>query len=985
MPLNSESIRKASLEEFNDMSLTMNAEIQKALQQTPNDFNSCYHQANLLLDQGKPQKAVSVYQKALELNPTHVDAHNNLGRAFIQSHKIDQAIDCFQKAIHLEPAFAEGYFNLGLAFKKQGKFEAAITHFQQSLKLNPQLAIAHHVLAEVLHDRGKHDAAISQYQRALQIQPHFAESHYNLGHIAKERGHLAEAMRHFQKAIELKPNFAEAYNNLGLIFSDQGQPDQAVGCYQKALQLKPDLVEAYYNLGIVHQTRGDYQTGLIFYEQALQINPDYAPAKWLYYFSLPILYESEAHIRTCRRRFADHLDELIAETILAGSEESLRALKGVASTTHFYLPYQGQNDVELQKKYGRFVCRVMAANYPSWANPVRYPPSAAEDKIRVGYVSSFMRNHTVGVYLQGWLKNHDRSRFEIFCYHIGNQTDALTKMFQQHSDHFYQIGGHIESAAEQIIADELDVLVFTDIGMNAAATQLAALRLAPVQCKGWGHPVTTGLPTIDYYLSSDLMEPENAPEHYSEELIRLPNLALAYKKPELPAMPESRKAFGIRADAFVYLISQSLFKCLPQHDTIYARIAREVPHAQFIFISHKNAAVTAKFKRRLAKAFEAFELNLDDFCLFLPRQNHPDFLSLNLACDVLLDTFCWSGGNTTLEAISCNLPVVTCPGEFMRGRHAYAMLNMMGIAETITKDAQDFIDVAVRLAVDNDFYRLVKRLVQENQSRLFGDTSCIRALEDFYRHIADPKMTKRILKGDCAFYVSGNEPLYHGTPFWDVVNKDLWENETYDCLKKYCSRHHSYIDIGAWIGPTALYAACVSKHVYAVEPDPVAVAQLRENMALNDYLKDKITLYEGCISHISGKIEISNSKGFGNSQTSILCTDQKEKLAVVSLTFEDFVARYNITDCNFIKMDVEGAEYLIIPTMVDFLKQYKPTLLISIHTPFFRPPRAQKLAAIFDTLTKIYKYFYFPNGDRIQHISDLNSAIFDIIATDTKW
>ena len=154
--------------------------------------------------------------------------------------------------------------------------------------------------------------------------------------------------------------------------------------------------------------------------------------------------------------------------------------------------------------------------------------------------------------------------------------------------------------------------------------------------------------------------------------------------------------------------------------------------------------MTEKFKGRLANAFGACELNLDDFCIFLPRLNHPDFLSLNLACDVLLDTLSWSGGNTTLEGISCNLPVVTCPGKFMRGRHAYAMLKMMGISETIATNQADYINVALRLGQDRNFYLQIKRLMQENQSKLFGDKSIIVALEDFYRQVTCQKNTKRI-------------------------------------------------------------------------------------------------------------------------------------------------------------------------------------------------------------------------------------------------
>jgi predicted O-linked N-acetylglucosamine transferase (SPINDLY family) len=312
----------------------------------------------------------------------------------------------------------------------------------------------------------------------------------------------------------------------------------------------------------------------------------------------------------------------------------------------------------------------------------------------------------------------------------------MTPRFKAHCDAFHQIGDDLERAAARILADELHILVYTDIGMNALATELAALRLAPVQCKGWGHPVTTGLPTIDFYLSSDLMEPADAREHYSETLIRLPNLALAYSPPARPRQTKSRRDFGLPEDAFVCLSPQSLFKYLPQHDDIYPRIALEVPDARFIFLAHDNPEVTKQFSERLTRAFDACRLDFSTYCRILPRQNFQDFLSLNIACDVLLDTFDWSGGKTTLEAISCDLPVVTCPGRMMRGRHAYAMLVRMGITELIAKDKRDYAGIVARLRRDSRFYAQMKTRISEHRTRLYADRSCIRALEDFYRQIA---------------------------------------------------------------------------------------------------------------------------------------------------------------------------------------------------------------------------------------------------------
>jgi predicted O-linked N-acetylglucosamine transferase (SPINDLY family) len=291
------------------------------------------------------------------------------------------------------------------------------------------------------------------------------------------------------------------------------------------------------------------------------------------------------------------------------------------------------------------------------------------------------------------------------------------------------------AAARQLDRDNLHLLVYSDIGMAPITLQLAALRLAPIQCKGWGHPVTTGLPTIDYYLTSDLMEPEDADGHYSETLVRLPNLALCYRPPQLPTLPKTRTELGLPDDRFIYLSTQSIFKYLPQHDDIYPTIAKAVPRACFVFLGNESAAATVRFKQRLARAFSAVGLDAEAYCLFSKRLNFKDFMSLNMAADVLLDSLEWSGGKTTLEALSCGLPVVTLPGRFMRGRHAYAMLKMMGLSDTIADDKAAYCAIAARLARDTAFFSRIKAFIVRNRSRLYYDWRFIAALESFYHTV----------------------------------------------------------------------------------------------------------------------------------------------------------------------------------------------------------------------------------------------------------
>jgi predicted O-linked N-acetylglucosamine transferase (SPINDLY family) len=410
-------------------------------------------------------------------------------------------------------------------------------------------------------------------------------------------------------------------------------------------------------------------------------------------------------------------------------------LQGIHTATNFYLQYQGRNDIELQKKYGQLAHAVMAARYPRWNKTLSMPPLGAGNKIKIGYVSTFMCEHTVGTFLSGWVENHTHADFQIHCYHVGKKVDAMTRHFSEISHRFHHFPGKVEAAATQIVSDRLHILVFSDIGMNTETLQLAALRLAPVQCKGWGHPVTTGLPTMDYYLSSDLMEPSDADQHYSETLVRLPNLALCYRPPKPPVRPMIREALGIPANRFVYLSPQSIFKYLPQHDDIYPLIAKQVPNASFVFICNQSQFATRLFHKRLNIAFAHHNLNADEYCLFSKRLDFEDFLSLILASDVLLDTFAWSGGKTTLEAIGCGLPVVTCPGRFMRGRHAFAMLTKMEIADTMAKNQSEYCEIAVRLARDRKFYANVKEQITTQRDKLYDDQIFIAELENFYRSL----------------------------------------------------------------------------------------------------------------------------------------------------------------------------------------------------------------------------------------------------------
>lgn len=556
----------------------------------------------------------------------------------------------------------------------------------------------------------------------------------DLGNKLFQEGRWQEAIAQYQKVLEVHTGDAELYFALSECFRQLNRLDEACRTLQEAIQLYPRNARLHFSLILILQRKGHIQEAIASANTASNLLPNDYTFKILKNLLVPIIYEAPEEIEFYRQRFIRGLQNLIQQTSLDNPEERENALLGIGRLTNFYLSYQAKNDRELQCQYGNLVHRIMAANYPHWATPLSMPPLQENNKIRIGYVSAYLHSYSGTLWLTGWLRHCDRKSFEIYCYYIGNEPDPITKQFQAYSDRFYHIPHNLEAACEQIIADKLHILVFPEIGMNPQTLQMAGLQLAPVQCVAWGHPVTSGLPTIDYFLSSDLMEPEKAQEHYSETLIRLPNIGVSYPRPTIPPLIKSRANFQLSEDAVIYLCCQAPFKYLPQYDFIFAEIARRVPKAQFIFLRGKV------LKPRLERAFSAVGLKSEDYCVFLTIPERLDYLMINLLSDVYLDTFTWSGGNTTLEAIACNLPVVTFPGEFMRGRHSYSFLKMIDMTETIARNEAEYIEIAVKLGLDPVWRRHIAERMNENHDRLYDDKVCVASVEAFYKQIVLEKL-----------------------------------------------------------------------------------------------------------------------------------------------------------------------------------------------------------------------------------------------------
>jgi predicted O-linked N-acetylglucosamine transferase (SPINDLY family) len=460
--------------------------------------------------------------------------------------------------------------------------------------------------------------------------------------------------------------------------------------------------------------------------------------------ALPVVYDSTQEIEEYRAQFARGLQKLTQEVLLETPMGKKNALETVANYSNSFLGYQARNDRELQMEYGQFLHRIMAANYPEWAKPISIPEILPREKLRVGYVSARFRNLSAAKYFSGWIREHKKDDFSVFAYHVGAKTDSITEEIRKSSDIFQHIPESLEEICRTILKDKLHILVFLDVCLEPITTQLAALRLASIQCAAWDQPITTGLPTIDYFISSAVAEPENAKEHYSEKLLLLPGIGVNYPKPVIPSalLTKTRRDFQLRDDAVVYLCIQYAYKYLPDQDHLLAQIAKEVPKAQFVFLTENNF-IAADLQRRLDRAFSAANLAAKDYCVLLPAVERFTYWNISLLGDVFLDSIGWSGGVSTLEAIACRLPIVTIPGEFMRGRQTYAILTELGVTDTIAKNAAEYVQIAVRLGTDRTWRDDIVHRMAANYSSVYSDTRCVRALEDFYTRTVDARLRAR--------------------------------------------------------------------------------------------------------------------------------------------------------------------------------------------------------------------------------------------------
>ena len=617
---------------------------------------------------------------------------------------------------------ATEWFQRGVARQNAGDPFEAINCYGRVIALGGKAFGVYYNLAYALQTIGKEDEALENYIEATRLNPDFAEAHNNLGNIFLKRERLEEAQNCYERALSTNPNLDDAHFNLGLVLQKRGELAQAVECFRTVCQLTPDRADAWINqciLLLLLKRTEDWLEAFRTFEKTAQ------PSSFLVLTGL----------MSCRylgdlEREQRYLEQALDWQFGAGETEMASRLLGMIQ----YFDVGQEQLLRLYQRYNTLVSQSHAADVPF------LPPRRTRgDKLRVGYLSPDFRTHVMGLLMAEVFKRHDGSRFEIYAYSLAEPVfdDAVTASFRALSHKFVTVARLSEQQAARLIAeDDLDILV--DMGGHAAYAKPAILAYKParIQITHPGYRGALGLDAADYRLTDAYADlPENA-DFMIENLLPMEGCIFPLRHVE-PARDHgySRAALGLEGK-IVFGVFVSIMKLSPRCLSVWRAVLDKVEHGVLVF-SPLDRGEYPSFVRQV----QAAGIPEEKIAFIQPPKDESIGRARYGLVDIVLDTFPYSGGDTTLAALDMGVPVVTLAGKRHSERATYSILKNLGVESTIAASEQDFVAIAQRLATDPAFRESVKNEIQAGlkESPLVDTDAYVRHLEDAYSRAAEEK------------------------------------------------------------------------------------------------------------------------------------------------------------------------------------------------------------------------------------------------------
>lgn len=571
-----------------------------------------------------------------------------------------------------------------------------------------------------LADAGQYDDALEIFHRILEDNPDDAELLNDVGGQLFRLGKLKQAIEVLNRAIRISPDLAEAYNNLGCVHHGLNRPQYALPAFKKALSLKPQFIDPYVNLILCLKELGEYDEACTYAHMMLEL-PDYTPdlspnVLWLFRCicdfeglgKLGDVWEIGNHVEPNR------LEALLLDLLVYADDDHTVG--------------------RLSKLIDRW-----ARNVEAKAASDPLPPLTAgriRDRLRIGFLSSDFRGHSVGKFLIKLIKNFDRECFSFHCYTpVWLPNDPDQQQFRDNVDDFVNVDGTtMREIAAKIRDDGIDILIELNGFTKWSRTAVLAYRPAPVQISWLGYPFTYGLEAIDYTIVDSFLNPANQ-DAVVEEPIIMPGAWICYdsfqEQPVASDLPMDRNG------VVTYGTLNNPYKYTPKVIALWAEVLKQVPESRFLVV--RPEVKSMNFCRNLTGHFAAEGISSDRLFFIDNKAGDASHLAYYNEIDITLDTFPLTGGTTTCDAIWMGVPVVTVVGEACHQRISYSDLMQCGLDELCTFSPQDYVGKAVSLAGERDKLLAWRHGLRDlmRASPLCDETRFVHEFQDMLRQVAD--------------------------------------------------------------------------------------------------------------------------------------------------------------------------------------------------------------------------------------------------------
>lgn len=578
---------------------------------------------------------------------------------------------------------------------------------------------------DAAHDARRLDEAERLLRAALAADPGHWLSRYTLAVVLQDQGRHADAVPLYATALEARPNHLKAWNNYGIALQYSGRRDAAIDAFRRALSLSPDHSGALLNLSGLLAEVGCT-------DEARAVLDPYCSASAPNLFDLRralILPPVAASAADLAQRRAAMLDDLRR---IAEQPPRLHDPLREVGRTPFFLPYQPDGDREILETLAalyRRACPELSYQAPAViAGKVATP---ANGRRRIGFASFFFYEHSVGRVIRGLVEHLPRDRFEVVVVFLGGQAnDPLAQAMAGAADQVLVTPYDLAAARQMIAEARLDLLCLPDFGIDPLSYFLGFARLAPVQCTTWGHAETSGLDSIDWFVSTEFFERADADADYTERLYRLPGVASPafYMRPPHPAGGVSRIASDRGPN---YFCAQTINQLHPDFDALIAGILAPQPSARLYLVRSAELVWNEALATRLAAALGETMAQV----VWLDPMSRADYEATMASADVILDSPHFTGGHTSLDAFALAKPVVTLAGASMRSRFTAGFYRAMGLAEVLTENAEAYIQQAVFLGENPPARAALAQQIAQRNPVLFEDEKVPARWAEFFERV----------------------------------------------------------------------------------------------------------------------------------------------------------------------------------------------------------------------------------------------------------